>query len=902
MTNAKYHLADGISASDFRLLEESVLHFENKNLFKLEGGHFTLGSLTHKLVLEPDDIGEEFIKETFDGPIILPGGGNNPQVVMQLGTSDADPSPSGIDVLIEAHNLIDDTPAEIADDSVAEHTVNTNAVYIGVDSNNMNAGQQLVMDFISVETVDGVTTNPNEVVEMEISLFNFGSEKSGDQLYITILTEDPSYTGTDIIGNALSETIILTGDPDITEEHYTVTSSTGGAFIGVEFLAGNTSSFKLGIESISQINYNSDFDMTLGYDITDADGDSDAGKITISMDGDETVIYDPTKASIDAGDEQDGTGGTLDDTLVVLAGQDIDFEGTPTIHNFEILELAEATSLGANALTNISIDDVIAMTDNNNLLTINKEVIDSIQFVQDGTETTAWATVDGGLTYTATSSGGVNVTVSLTGDTSNVTIASGGATIVDGIIEGLYYETSSGLSGYTEADGSFDYAFNDIVTFSLGGVTVGEMEMGDTADEKVFLQDLAGVERTDLNDEYVENMAVLLQSLDSDSGDNIVITDAMHTAFADESFDLATISEADLISVIEETGYEAVSEEDAMAHVADMLVEYTDLEAEDLDERVSDDEQLISGNIDTTISVTSIRTGVESGTGTATVVGAALIGMYGSITLAADGTYIYVVDEAAIAEVEEGEPVNDVFTYTLEDGNEVELVIPVMHTPVVENKTQSDEDVAVIENADDTNTDVNVQTNDAEITEGVEGNDEEDTQNTADSSNNANIAGILTFDEAQIDFASVSMHGDYDSIDLTVNGDHAIKNLSLEDVLDLTDGDKALLIETDAGDSVELVNEDGNVWEDMGNNIFENIDGTRVTVKGSGSVQMEESEESMASDVDESSYSDALVHILPGEDPELSTEEETATVSETASAPDPTVNVIVEEQIPVEVA
>ena len=67
MKNAEYHLADGISASDFRLLDESVLHFENKNLFKLEGGHFTLGSLTHKLVLEPDDIGEEFIKETFDG-------------------------------------------------------------------------------------------------------------------------------------------------------------------------------------------------------------------------------------------------------------------------------------------------------------------------------------------------------------------------------------------------------------------------------------------------------------------------------------------------------------------------------------------------------------------------------------------------------------------------------------------------------------------------------------------------------------------------------------------------------------------------------------------------------------------------------------------------------------------
>ncbi len=67
MTNEQYHSSPGISASDFRLLEESVLHFENKQLFKLEGSHFTLGSLVHKMVLEADQIDEEFIKETFDG-------------------------------------------------------------------------------------------------------------------------------------------------------------------------------------------------------------------------------------------------------------------------------------------------------------------------------------------------------------------------------------------------------------------------------------------------------------------------------------------------------------------------------------------------------------------------------------------------------------------------------------------------------------------------------------------------------------------------------------------------------------------------------------------------------------------------------------------------------------------
>jgi len=67
MTNEQYHAAEGISASDFRLLEKSPLHYENAKLFKLEGDQFNLGTLVHKMVLEPDDLENEFIKESFEG-------------------------------------------------------------------------------------------------------------------------------------------------------------------------------------------------------------------------------------------------------------------------------------------------------------------------------------------------------------------------------------------------------------------------------------------------------------------------------------------------------------------------------------------------------------------------------------------------------------------------------------------------------------------------------------------------------------------------------------------------------------------------------------------------------------------------------------------------------------------
>jgi len=165
------------------------------------------------------------------------------------------------------------------------------------------------------------------------------------------------------------------------------------------------------------------------------------------------------------------------------------------------------------------------------------------------------------------------------------------ATVIDGIVAGLYYETSDGLSGYTDEHGSFEYRAGENVTFKIGDLRIGTIETDSIEDGKVFLQDIAAVERTDMNNEHVENMAVLLQSLDSDSSENIVITEEMHDAFSNEDFDLATISEEDLVAVIEETGKEAVSEDDAMEHVQDMLEEYTDLEESEFDERTEDDNE-----------------------------------------------------------------------------------------------------------------------------------------------------------------------------------------------------------------------------------------------------------------------------------------------------------------------
>jgi VCBS repeat-containing protein len=166
------------------------------------------------------------------------------------------------------------------------------------------------------------------------------------------------------------------------------------------------------------------------------------------------------------------------------------------------------------------------------------------------------------------------------------------ARLIDGAVEGIEYNTTSGFHGYTEADGSFSFIDGDEITFNVGGVTLGTATAEDVASGQTFLQDIADVERTDLNDEYLENMATFLQSIDenSDAYDGIVVTEEIREALAEVDIDLRTASEEEVEQLIEQIGGTYVEEDAAMEHVEDMLVEHTDLQHEEFDDHVDDDQ------------------------------------------------------------------------------------------------------------------------------------------------------------------------------------------------------------------------------------------------------------------------------------------------------------------------
>ena len=121
------------------------------------------------------------------------------------------------------------------------------------------------------------------------------------------------------------------------------------------------------------------------------------------------------------------------------------------------------------------------------------------------------------------------------GSSSSSTIADKLAYLIDSPVYGLHYKTQS-REGTTLNDGSFKYTPSDInVTFKAGSLTIGVINIADiNSDSKIFLQDLVGVPRDDINNTKVLKIASLLLSLDTLANPNII-----------------TLQEADLIKFTE---------------------------------------------------------------------------------------------------------------------------------------------------------------------------------------------------------------------------------------------------------------------------------------------------------------------------------------------------------------
>ena len=158
-----------------------------------------------------------------------------------------------------------------------------------------------------------------------------------------------------------------------------------------------------------------------------------------------------------------------------------------------------------------------------------------------------------------------------------------------------------------------------------------------------------------------------------------------------------------------------------------------------------------------TLTVTAIRTGSDEGNGTGGTVGSALTGSYGNLTIAADGSYTYVVaDNSTTNALDAGDIVTDIFNYTVSDGQgETDIatititITGINDAPTADNDTDTVTAAGTVTDATnsagtlvlgDTDADASSSLYVTKITH-TNGNSSEVTYNSTKSSNAATITG-----------------------------------------------------------------------------------------------------------------------------------------------------------------
>jgi len=144
--------------------------------------------------------------------------------------------------------------------------------------------------------------------------------------------------------------------------------------------------------------------------------------------------------------------------------------------------------------------------------------------------------------------------------------------LVDDIVEGVYYKSET-TSGYTNSRGEFPFS-NEKVEFFIGDIKIGEISYL-PADRLVFIQDILGLDRDNIIDDDVINIAKLLQSIDSNpTTDEIEITRVDFNKFINVQKDIEAI---DVDDILTERGFVPKSKQDVQIHLSSSFTKYNNV-------------------------------------------------------------------------------------------------------------------------------------------------------------------------------------------------------------------------------------------------------------------------------------------------------------------------------------
>ncbi|HIJ26789.1 MAG TPA: hypothetical protein HPP79_14105, partial [Gammaproteobacteria bacterium] len=507
----------------------------------------------------------------------------------------------------------------------------------------------------SVRTIDGSLTNNgtiNLTHDLTVYLYSsdvftqHGTVDLGADTTLTVqygtmvVGSDSIFTGTGDINFA--DTTALNLDSDFISAHTMAASGTLtiGSTDATAHTFENDGTLTLTGDSISStINLNNDGTLNIDSYYTYVDGGFHNATLGTTNIGNSTAYLNKLSLSSASGLTNDGTINITSNYSSSNGYGELEVTNGTLINNGTIHIFQGAGGVNTNHL----IDGAV-----NNTSTGLIDIDHNLTVTNFGSSITNSGTIDIASGATATLSGSGTMLINDIG----ATIQGGGSVTVDML-------TNSGTIGPGNSAGTLtingDFVNNSdgVINLEVGGTNSGEYDQLVVNGNAT----LGGTLNISILNGFTPGSAFTLKLLDVSGSVSGIFTTVNTPSAAGWGISVGTDGDGDLA-----------------VHITTPVTATNDTGAvnEDATLNVSNASGILSNDINTdsgeTLTVTTIRTGDENGSGTSGSIGTALTGTYGTLTLQSDGSYSYIADQAAADALASGVTATDYFTYTVDDG------------------------------------------------------------------------------------------------------------------------------------------------------------------------------------------------------------------------------------------
>ena len=535
---------------------------------------------------------------------------------------------------------VNDVPVAIGDiDTVAENSEITSVI----DKSLLSNDEDIDGDVLSVTAIRAGTLNEDGVSGV------IGVALEGAYGALT-LNANGSYN---YVANKADSLAAGTVVEDIFS--YTVSDGAATSIAELRISVSGVNDAPVAVSNIASVFENSEIAVDAGESLllNDADIDND----TLSV----VAVHAGTLNNV-------GTTGAVGTGLVG------DY-GTLTLNTDGSYSYAADASATEALAADTVVEDVFTYTVSDGFLESSAEIRISVTGVNDAPV----AVADQANVIQGQSAVDINVLINdqdIDGDVLSLTVvgASAGGTVIVNEDQTLSYTPQPSFLG------------KEVITYTIndgqGGAATVQLSVSVLSAETgpVALNDVATIEEDTLllnldvlaNDAVPVGETLSLISATSEAGATITInedgtlnykgptdfygSDVVMYSIQDSQ---GRVSQANIVVTITPVNDDPIASDDVDAVVENGLIE------------LEEDKNLLSDDFDVdgdTLAVSAVRAGALSESGVLGTVGESLVGVYGSLTLNADGSYSYAANADAVNALSAEEVVQDVFTYTVSDG------------------------------------------------------------------------------------------------------------------------------------------------------------------------------------------------------------------------------------------